>query len=65
MSIKKVYLDETDDECISCGLCESIAPMVFRVPNKMEVIPGVDYNEYEDEIKEAVESCPTNVIKYE
>lgn len=65
MSIKKVYLDETDDECISCGLCESIASMVFRVPNKMEVIPGVDYNEYEDEIKEAVESCPTNVIKYE
>ncbi|MCK9255431.1 MAG: ferredoxin [Bacteroidales bacterium] len=65
MDIKKVWLDESEDECISCGLCETIAPMVFRVPDKMEVIEGVNFSEYVEEIKEAAENCPTNVIKYE
>ncbi|MCK9452650.1 MAG: ferredoxin [Bacteroidales bacterium] len=65
MSIKKVWLDESEDECTSCGLCESIAPEVFEVPDKMVVIEGVDFSEYEDEIRDAADSCPTEVIKFE
>jgi len=65
MSIKKVWLDESEDECTSCGLCESIAPEVFEVPDKMVVLEGVDFSEYEDEIRDAADSCPTEVIKFE
>lgn len=65
MAIKKVWLDESDDECTSCGLCEGIAPEVFEVPDKMIVKDGVDFSAYEDEIRDAVDSCPTEVIKFE
>ena len=65
MAIIKVWLDETDDECTSCGACESACPDVFEVPDKMVVIDGVDFSQYEDCIKDAVDSCPTAVIKYE
>ncbi|MDY0075743.1 MAG: ferredoxin [Bacteroidales bacterium] len=65
MSIKRVWLDESEDECTSCGLCESIAPEVFEVPDKMVVLEGVDFSEYEDEIRDAADSCPTEVIKFE
>ena len=65
MAIKKVWLDESDDECISCGNCEAICPEVFEVPEKMVVKTGVDYSAFEAKIKDAIESCPTNVIKVE
>ncbi|MDD2411290.1 MAG: ferredoxin [Bacteroidales bacterium] len=65
MAITRVWLDESEDECISCGLCSEVAPEVFEVPDKMIVIEGVDFSQYEEEIKEAVESCPTSVIKFE
>jgi len=65
MTIKKVWLDESEDECTSCDLCASIAPDVFEVPDKMQVIPDADLEANEDEIKEAVDSCPTEVIKIE
>ena len=65
MSIKKVWLDESENECTSCGACESACPEVFEVPDKMVVKKGVDFSKYEPTILEAVESCPTEVIKYE
>ncbi len=65
MAIKKVWLDESDDECTSCGLCEGIAPEVFEVPDKMIVLDGVDFSKHEDEIRDAADSCPTEVIKFE
>ena len=65
MSITKVWLDETDDECISCGACETACPEVFEVPDKMVVKKGVDFSKYNAEIKDAVDVCPTSVIKYE
>jgi ferredoxin len=34
MSIKKVWLDERENECISCGASESACPEVFEVPEK-------------------------------
>ena len=65
MAITKVWLDESEDECISCGNCEAICPEVFEIPDKMVVKAGVDYSAFEDGIREAVDSCPTNVIKIE
>ncbi|GAB1483881.1 ferredoxin [Treponema sp.] len=63
--MKKVWLDESDDECISCGNCEAICPEVFEVPDKMIVKAGVDLNAIEAKVLEAIDSCPTDVIKYE
>ncbi len=63
MAIKKVWLDESDDECISCGNCEAICPEVFEVPDKMVVVEDADLAANEEKILEAVEACPTNVIK--
>ena len=65
MTIKRVWLDETDDECISCGACETECPEVFEVPDKMVVKSGVDFSQYEEGIKESADLCPTSVIKYE
>jgi ferredoxin len=65
MSIKKVWLDESEDECTSCNLCEDTAPEVFEVPDKMVVKKDADLEKYDAEIREAVEGCPTQVIKME
>lgn len=63
MAIEKVWLDESDDECISCGNCEAICPEVFEVPDKMIVVADADLAANESKIQEAVEACPTGVIK--
>jgi ferredoxin len=65
MAIKRVWLDESENECISCGACETACPQVFEVPDKMVIKAGVDFNQYEAEILDAVDGCPTEVIKYE
>ena len=62
MALSKVWIE---DECTACGLCESICPEVFEVQDVAVVKEGVDFSEYEDEIKEAAETCPVEVIKYE
>ena len=33
--------------------------------SEMKVKEGVDYSAYESEIKDAADSCPAGVIKYE
>jgi len=53
------------DGCISCGLCESICPEVFEMPDFAIVKDDADFNANENEIKEAAASCPVEVIKYE
>lgn len=62
MKITKVWLDESDDSCIVCGMCESIAPSVFEVSDTMAVLDGADYDANAEAIIEAVDSCPVNVI---
>lgn len=61
MAISKVIIEEG---CIVCDACADVCPEVFKVEDTCEVIDGVDFNEYEDEIIEAAESCPVEVIKY-
>ena len=61
----KVYVDQ--DLCISCGLCISICNDVFSW-NEDDKAQAIDLDvpeEFTDEVEEAVESCPTEAIKYE
>lgn len=62
MAIKKVWIEEG---CIACRLSETICPEVFRVEETATVIEGVDFSQYELQIREAAESCPVEVIKFE
>jgi len=62
MAIKKVWIE---DGCTSCALCEDICPEVFEMPDEAVVKEGADLNANEDSIKEAAESCPAEVIKFE
>jgi ferredoxin len=63
MAIKKVWIEEG---CIACGVCEATAPEVFEMDEETAVVKeGVNYSEYEDEILEAAENCPVEVIIYE
>ena len=62
MAITKVWIEEG---CTSCGLCEEICPEVFKLKDQATVIEGVNYSDYEAKIKEAAESCPVEVIKFE
>ncbi|NWJ51595.1 MAG: ferredoxin [Bacteroidetes bacterium] len=65
MAIKKVWLDESENDCISCGVCEITCPEVFEVPDRMIVKQVANFDAYEAAIRDAVESCPSEVIKFE
>ncbi len=63
MAITKVWIEEG---CTLCGLCEDTCPDVFELDDETTTVKeGVDFNEYEDLIKQAVDECPVEVIKYE
>jgi ferredoxin len=62
MAIKKLWIE---NGCISCGVCVDTAPEVFEMQDVAVVQKGTDFNQNEDAIKEAAESCPVEVIKYE
>jgi len=62
MAIKKVWVT---DDCIACGVSESICPEVFKVHNKSAVKEEVNFSVYEEQIKEAAKNCPMQAIKYE
>jgi ferredoxin len=55
------------DGCISCGLCPTICPEVFRMDEDdiAEVIQEEVPTEAEDRAVEAQENCPVSVILVE
>ena len=60
MAIKSVWIEE---DCIACGTCEGICPEVFQVTDRSRVNEGVNFNDYEEGIKEAARSASSNTIK--
>ncbi|MFU0801320.1 MAG: ferredoxin [Xylanivirga thermophila] len=53
------------DLCISCGLCISTCDDVFHWndDDKAEAIDEDVPSDFEDEVNEAIEGCPTEAIK--
>jgi len=62
MALKKVTIEEG---CIACGLCAETCPNVFEMDDLATVKKGVNYSDFEEQVKEAAETCPVEVIKYE
>ena len=60
--MKKVTIEPG---CITCGACEFICPVVFAVTDISHIKPDAPLQEFKQEIKEAAQSCPVNVITYE
>jgi len=63
MAITKVWINE--DACTGCGLCEDTCPEIFGLNDVAKVKERTDFNEFEEEIKEAAESCPNEAIQFE
>lgn len=61
MAIKKVWIEEG---CTACGLCADVCPEVFEVDDEAIVKKDADLSK-EACIKEAAESCPVEIIKFE
>lgn len=52
--------------CISCGLCVSVCPEVFRMSDEgVSEVYAQPTPEKEDDTREAAEGCPVNVIEIE
>lgn len=62
MAIKKVSVTE---DCSACGLCEDTCPEVFQLGDEFAEVQDVDFNKYEECIREAAEDCPAEAIEYE
>ena len=62
--IKKVWIEEG---CISCKLCEDIAPQVFEVADDQDCIvkpdPAAHFGPLGEDIEQAADDCPVEVIK--
>lgn len=65
-NIKKVWIEAG---CISCKLCQDIAPKVFLVEDDQDCVvkadAGVHFRVLHDDIEQAARDCPVEVIKVE
>lgn len=65
MPIRRIWIDEG---CISCNLCEDLAPEVFEVPVGLDCTVRKGYQTalqnpaVIEQVEEAADSCPTEVI---
>jgi ferredoxin len=67
MSIRRVWIAEG---CISCNLCEDLAPQVFEVPPGETCRPKKGHERLiagdlglQEKVQEAADSCPVEVIQ--
>lgn len=55
-----------NENCIGCGLCNSICPEVFTMTDEGVATASADISEAEDEsVQEAADSCPADAIEVE
>ncbi len=64
--IKKIWIEAG---CISCQLCQDIAPAVFQVDDGADCVVKPDaagqFATLRDDIEQAARDCPVEVIKLE
>ncbi len=64
--IKKVWIEAG---CISCKLCQDIAPDVFLVADDQDCVVIADaarhFGKQREDIEQAARDCPVEVIKLE
>jgi ferredoxin len=60
--MKKVIIEPG---CITCGACEFIEPDVFQVTDICHVKKDAKLKEHKENIKQAAQACPVQVITYE
>ena len=65
-SVKRVWIEEG---CISCKLCQDIAPDVFLVEDDQTCVvkadAGAHFTKQAEDIRQAAKDCPVEVIKVE
>ncbi len=60
--MKKLWIEPG---CITCGMCEFVAPKVFEVTDISYIKPDARIEENHQEIVLSVQECPVSVIHYE
>jgi ferredoxin len=60
---KQVYVDK--EVCISCELCVSMVPAVFRMGDDGVAEAFDSTGASEKEIQDAIDSCPVNCIHWQ
>ena len=60
--MKKLWIEPG---CITCGMCEFIAPKVFEVTDVSHIKPDVNLQENGELIVQSVKECPVFVIKFQ
>lgn len=54
------------EDCIGCGLCETICPEIFHMADSGMAEAEKDVpEELNDKVEDAAESCPVSAIKTE
>ena len=54
-----------EEACIGCGACEAICDSVFKLNDEgiSTIIVDEVPEEFEEDVREAAESCPTDAIE--
>lgn len=57
---------KVNENCIGCGLCNSICPQVFTMTDEGVATANNDeVSGQEDSVQEAADSCPVDAIEVE
>ncbi len=60
--MKKLWIEPG---CITCGMCEFIAPQVFEVTDISHIKIDAPVQDNIELIEQSVQECPVSVIKYQ